>query len=234
MSRAIVRALLVFVLVSGWCSRASAQAEPPASAEELLEKLGFDQTALAKVKAGEILTTELTEGTERELGLAVVMLLKASFPDLIAAIKSGKTLQSSGNVLAFKEIAAEPVDEDAFTGAQFDASESAEITKLLTIKPGSTFNLSSAEIARLQAAARPFADQGGSPQAAAAMNAAYRAVLLDRHRAYRTGGLAAIAPYDRGAGTTARPGEELAAALPLFWILPQKLPDFYRALQNYP
>ena len=101
-------------------------------------------------------------------------------------------------------------------------------------QPGDTFNLSTDELERFQALARRFPEPTPSPEAIEAVNGTLRALLLERHRAYRRSGLAGIAGYARAQGAEALPDELLRVAIAPDALLNEEFPDFYRALLNYP
>ena len=58
--------------------------------------------------------------------------------------------------------------------------------------------------------------------------------LLARYQAYRTKGLAGIAPYERGSGTQRRAGDELLLSTKQLSAVAKHLPAFHKFLLNYP
>jgi len=95
---------------------------------------------------------------------------------------------------------------------------------LVSAQPGQALNLSSGEIAAfsaLQSAAPPAVEQQ------------LQKMLLARYQAYKTTGLAGIAPYDRG-GSSTDVGAELRNASQAATVLAKYLPAFVQVLIGYP
>ena len=193
--------------------------------ETALRAVGLDAGAKDRVLAGEIVARELAEGSDKELAAGLVLRIRAPLAKLIEAIRAGKTLEVNRDILAFGT----DLDKLGYT-----ADEAGEAFAALNAAPGAKFNFSDAEIKRWRAlkAKLKSADPRKDPQALAAINAEYRAILSDRLKAYQAGGVKAIAPYARGK-TEARPAEELALAMSETRVA-ELFPDFQRALADYP
>jgi len=87
-------------------------------------------------------------------------------------------------------------------------------------------NLSSEEIAAFNAL--------GSGASVAAVETQLRSQLLARLQAYRTGGLAGIAPYARSSGGPRSPAEALRTATTASKALEKYAPSAYQLLLSYP
>jgi hypothetical protein len=99
-----------------------------------------------------------------------------------------------------------------------------EARALSAAKAGDALNLSAGEAAA-------FAGTRGGPDATVE---ALRKMLLARYQAYRTSGLAGIAPYDRGGGRTTDHAADLRRASEASAGLKKYLPAFQAVLLGYP
>jgi hypothetical protein len=212
---------------------APAGAAEPMSAAQVAQALGFDRAAEHKLLAGEIVTAERKETTDKQLAVAIGMLIKGDPDALAAAVLDGQTLQTNPAVLAFGKI--DPGAPAAgLAGVAYSGDEVDEIGKLLAAQAGDEFNLSADELVSLQALqARYSPKQAGDPTVIQAVNEAYRGILLGRLQSYLAQGVAGIAPYQRDDGVS-DPAAELRAAAEASQLLQQAAPDLYRGLVDYP
>jgi hypothetical protein len=100
-------------------------------------------------------------------------------------------------------------------------------------RPGSVWNLSSAEMDGMRAV-RSTAGGTAKPAQAEAASVQYRALLLRRAQAYRAGGLGGIEPYARRGGGATDPGGELRLAAEDARPLATAAPALPEALLHYP
>ncbi len=213
---ALVRgALLLCVLALP--QSAFAQLDAAAVAKDL----GYDEGDRKKFLAGEIVSHQLGDEAKKELSVTVAMLMTSPVPPLFEHMQKGDVFEIDQTVLAHGVITDQPATSASFSGLELDPKE---LEKLAEAEAGSTFNLSSAEIGAIRAAAG-----GGAP----ALSKAYLAALAARVEAYRKGGVAAIAAYDRGKGE-ASPAKELQHAAEQMKGLASNLPDLHRAFANFP
>lgn len=106
-----------------------------------------------------------------------------------------------------------------------------EIDRLAEVAPGYDANFSSEEIAKLKA----IAAGGGGPEARRpALMEAFREILAERVAVYRRGGLAALAPYDRGGDEGGDPAGQLERALGELRVTRKLAPAVYEAIANFP
>lgn len=206
------------------------------SVKELMNFPGYTKADSKKLLAGQIVSHGLKEGSKKELGLTVGMLVSSPLAELVEFDRSGGLLKINREVIEFHNLGDTPADKDTFAGLGFKANEVKEVSQLLRVEPGSTFNLSASEIKRFKSIAKRFKsrDTKKDPAVRETVNSEYRAILVNRYKAYREGGLGAIAPYHRGHGKHAHPGKELANAVKREILMRERMPDFYNAILNYP
>jgi hypothetical protein len=132
------------------------------TAEAIAEAMGFGAEDRAKLEAGEIVSTEIKETTEKQLAVALALKVpSATLEDVAASVAEGTTLEANKAIKAHGEIDPAKVSEAAFAGITLDADE---VARLLEVEPGSDFNLSSDEIAVFQDLAQQH--NAGDPAAA--------------------------------------------------------------------
>ena len=209
---------------------APAGAGEPMSAAQVAQALGFDDAAEQRLLAGEIVSVEREETTDKQLAVSIGMLVKGNPDALAASVLDGQTLKANPAILAFGAIDPE-APEAGLAGVAYTAGEVDELRGLLEAAAGDDFNLSAEELARLgQVQALR---QAGDRAAIQAVNEAYRSILLGRLQAYLAQGLAGLAPYQRD-GEVSDPGAELRAAAEASPLLQQSAPDLYRFLTDFP
>lgn len=210
----------------------SASAQTPEPSQQIRAvgtQLGFQKSDLDRLLRGEIVSRDLKEGSKKELAVAVAIIIEAPFAEVFDRLEQGAVDEVDKTILAHGSIAEGRVDAESFGSLNLDASE---LDRLMKVEPGSDFNLSSAEIEKLQAAAKTHASEPLARQRVAIAQA-YREVLAGRVNAYRQGGMSAIAPYSRGK-EEANAARELELALDEMRPLPERAPTFYNAFKNFP
>jgi hypothetical protein len=198
------------------------------TAEAVAKAMGLGAGDQAKLQAGEIVSTEIEETTEKQLAVALALEVPATLEDVAASVAEGTTLEANKAIKAHGEIDPAKVSEATFAGITLDVDE---VARLLEVVPGSDFNLSSAEIAVFQDLAQTH--RAGDPAAADAVNAAWRQMLAGRLQAYLAAGLDGIAPYDRG-GDASSAADDLRAAAEGSKLVQQVVPELYQAFLAYP
>ena len=202
--------------------------------QEMAKFLGYTKTDVENLMAGEIISRGLEAGTEEELAVTVGMLVRAPLAEVLEFARSGEVFKVNREVIESRDLGDAPSDKNLFADLGLDAKEADEVAKLLDVKAGDKFNFSKAEIDRFKALSHRFQSKGATDKAVReAVNVEYREALMERHEAYREGGLNAIAPYDRGSESSS-PGEELTDEANRGVLIREKMPDFYQALVNYP
>lgn len=205
------------------------------SVEEAAGCLGLSPQQLDDVRAGKIVSTDYNELTDKELAITAALLVDRPIAEVARAVRESGLLEADPNVMSFKLLGDKDPAESDFAGIELGADEAGEIRKLYAAKPGSDLNLGTAEIARLAALRAKFPGAcDKDPACAAAVTQEYRRALLDRMRAYRSGGTQAIAGYARDGGKSAEPGEELRTALQGCAAVERLFPGPIQAFRNYP
>jgi hypothetical protein len=185
----VLPALCAFVAVS----LGAAGSAHAIDARTVLDALHFPPDTQTSIEAGHLVEVSLPTRFDRDLNVGIVFLVRGTPPTVLARTvrQDKRALRADRSVIAYGELEAEgtapQLERLRLTPPQLAAFRRAA--------PGDELNLSLDEIAALRTA------RGD----AHAVEAAVRALLLARHRAYRSKGLAGIAPYARaGSTTTAR------------------------------
>ena len=109
--------------------------------------------------------------------------------------------------------------------------EQSEIQHFLDASPGEDLNLSTDEIAAFKALkAKGLSDADANNQVLAQVHT----MLLARYQAYRTGGVSAIAPYERGDGKQYKLGEYFRSITQVTPVMEKLYPKFHKILLEYP
>jgi hypothetical protein len=235
LNKATVGFSLLLVLVLPTVASASTADTMP-TVDELMTFLGYSETAANKLYEGEIISRGLESGTEKELAVTVAMLVRAPVAQLVKSVREGRIFDIHKDMIAFGDLGDAPPDKESFAKLGFGAEDVKEISRLSKVKPGSSLNFSTSEIERLQSVVKRFPAKEVEKDAALreALNAEYRAILMERLKAYRENGLGAVAPYARSGGKQANPGQELTDQADRAALMKQKMPEFHRAILNYP
>lgn len=195
--------------------------------DDLMADFAFSKEDVQRVRNGELVKTTTKETSEREIAAIMVFLVRRPAQDLVSFIEAGKGFRNDPQVQSATEIPGEGrLDDFEPIVLQPDGQE--ETRRYLDAAAGDTLNLSKSEIAAFQA----LKNRGAVGQAE--VERELRRMLLARFRAYRTKGLAGIAPYARAKAKQAQPGEELRRATEAAKGLAQHTPAFYDLLLDYP
>lgn len=213
--------LAVVTATLGFGTALLAQTPSTPTAAEIGKALGFTEADIPRIKAGEIVTRDLKEGSDKELAGVLVALFKKPVGELAEIALHGKLLGSDPNIRAVHDWPPDASADEAFATVGLDAKESSEATLYTRAAAGGKLNLSAEEIERFKKL-KP--DQ---------VNEELRASLKARYEAYRKSGLQGIAAYARGGKNVASPSEELALAIRQTMVAARK-PDYFEALLNYP
>ena len=201
------------------CLTHSAQAQP--SADEVLANAGLSADAKQRVLNGEFVTADATAVSDRDLSVSMAFLVKTSPDALSKQVIAGSLITSDAQVQAYA-LFKNPGSLPDLAGLRIPSDEA---KALAGAKPGSAFNLSAAEIATFNAL------PAGNQQAA---QRELQQMLLRRYQAYRSSGLAGIAPYARGGSSQMNLASDLRKATQAVQGLEKYLPKFQAALLNYP
>lgn len=225
--RSIIAALLAFLLATPGVAQAAAAAV--FDAKTLFPAFGFDNAARRSAERGEIVGVEGPSSMETELTGAAAMRVSAPPAEIARRLRDGLVVLADRRIVAWAKIDTEVAGEP-WTRAAFTGGDRAEVALLYSAEPGDTFNLSAAELAFLRTRLG-----GTTPDDAAAVplaSAAYREILMGRHRAYRNRGQDGLADYARDAGNSS-PAEELRQ-VGASGQVPPPLRGLLRGLQGFP
>jgi hypothetical protein len=202
-------------LLAGFAA-ASARAELP-SAESALSAMGWSAAEAQQVSAGQIVQRSLDPTSPRELASAMAFEITAPPSEVVKELRSGVLVHVDPTSLAEGVLEGEAGVEAL---AKLDLTED-ELKLYAKPAPGDDLNLSDPEI-------RELGSKGGNVVDLVRKN------LLTRYRAYRSQGLAGVAPYARGGGKTSDVGADLRLASQAGKGFEKYVPDFYRLIQSYP
>lgn len=209
----------------------AAEGSRPPSVDDLLARLGYTEQDKAALLAGKVISTDVRRTRDDQLIAAVAVVLPVSIAELAQGPAQGRNIERDPEVLAFGGLS-ETAGVEQFAKVAFTASEMAEVKRLLKVKPGDTFNLSSEEIASLRESLGKLDDK--DPAAAEAASRAYREVLAGRLSAYLAKGLDGIAPYDHGGKTFSAAKGLRAVDKQAEPFLSEHFPAFKKALAEFP
>jgi hypothetical protein len=190
------------------------------SAAQVLSEMGWSADDQRRVMTGECVTRETPGTSDNDLALSMAFLVRTSPADLSEQVIAGNLIGTDPQVVASGEFKGPGSLADLArleVGAQ-------TLRAFLHARPGEALNLSAGEIAAFNAL-QSMGPQGALPR--------LRQMLLDRSQAYTASGLAGIAPYERGTGTT-DVAEELRKASDALTVLHRYMPALQQVLMDYP
>ncbi len=220
---------LAALLVLAASGMASASDAPP-TIEEMMDVLEVSKAEKRELEAGGVVVRTLQQDVQHQIPTLVMFRLPIALDQVMETYADGKAMQAVRRHIALGRPSL-PIDESEWEGVRFDPSEAEEIELLLEATPSVDLNLSTEEYASLREQLGDVSDEDRID----AVSAAYRRILQERFRAYATGGLEAIQPYDQGAGQFTDPAQEILvewkASRP---ILVERFPDFVAAVESFP
>jgi hypothetical protein len=220
MTRFTISACVVALL--GFASPAAAELPDAAT---LLADLGLSADEIAQVEAGKLVRHAVASASERELTTGLAFQVPVSPSELVKSSAKDLLDRVDPNMIAFAAVPAPGSSGDfAKLTLQPDAQKRAQA--YASAQPGGDLNLSTDEIAAFQ--------KLGSGATPSAVEPQVRSALLTRLQAYRTQGLAGIAPYAHADGKSRSPAEELRTATQASKKLQQYAPAAYQLLLSYP
>jgi len=195
--------------------------------DELMADFAFSKEDVQRVRNGELVKTTTKETSDKELAAVMVFHVKAPVRKLISFFEVGSGFRNDPQVQSATEISGEGTLDD-FKGIVLQPGGDKETQRYLGAAPGDTLNLSAAEIATFQAL------KGSGTAGLAQVEQAVRQTLLARYQAYRSQGLAGIAPYARGTDKQSQAADALRRATEAAKGVKKYAPAFYDVLLNYP
>jgi hypothetical protein len=207
---------------------------PDASAlptvDEIMKELHLSDSDQAKVRKGEIVDWSPSEGSERELALGMVFVVKATPEDLAAIYREAIVLKEVSVITAHGRIVGEGTMAD-LTGVTLKPNAEKEAKRYLNVEPGDELNLDAKEMAAFQALQSAGKDGSVPVQKVEKL---IRERLLARYQAYHKKGLSGITPYVRGKEEQRNAGDELLLSTKQLSGVAKHLPAFHNFLLNYP
>lgn len=220
-SRAAARIVLLLAVIAP--IRAQSPAVTP-SVVDLAAELPFDEAAARAIAAGQTVTTPVVPVGDGELAIGLACLTRNAGAIRFAPVHAGHWLVPDDAIAAagtLDDHAAEPL-----AGALAHVLSGTEGRRYARAQPGTDLNLAPAELAQLAATTA----QGTSP----ARSAVVRDLALARYRAYRSSGLAGLAPYARSRGATMDPGAALRRSTLESLGVQKYFGPMHATLLNYP
>lgn len=215
-------ALMTIVLCAG-----RAAAVP--AAVDVLSTMGFSPEQQQQVLAGQLISITLQETSDRELAVGMSILVKEPPNELEAFFKSGAGYQEGPNTTAYAPISRAGELSD-FSRIALTPGGAGEAERYLKAAAGEDLNLSPQEIVAFHALNAQVAG-GADPQQVVTDQVQQN--LRARYLAYRTQGLAGIAPYARS-GRLYEPANDLRKATAAAIVMQQYARDLAALLAQYP
>jgi len=214
-------------LLCGAPARAETKLPP---VEQVLRDLQFTQEDLQSAKGGKVVEKVIGEGSDRELSLGLALLIKAKPEEIARLYRETQDLESVKAIKVRVAIPGAGTLAD-FAAAALQPNPEKEAQRYLNAEPGDTLNLDAREIAAFQALKS--ASKGKAVPVKEVEQLVHQG-LLARYQAYRTKGLAGIAPYQRGRSDQRSPSDELLLATKQSAGLAKYVPALHDVLMNYP
>jgi len=232
--RFISRRGVIYAVVSLWIGLMSngpiLEAATLPTVDEVLEELHIPAIDRESIRQGKIVDWSASEGSERELALGMAFLVKAKPENLEEMFREAIVLKEVSVVTAHGRIMGEGTMAD-LVEVKLQPNGEKEARRYLNVEPGDELNLDAKEMAAFQALkAGGDADSVPVPK----VEALVRQALLARYHAYRTEGLSAIMPYERGDGSQRNAGDELLLSTKELSSVAKHFPAFHKFLLNYP
>ena len=221
---AAVRLFGISLIVLG----APAFAQTP-EVEEVLGVLGMDRGQIAELAEGQPVVYTLSEGSDDEIAVGLAWYFPVPLGKVARYFRGEDSISLDVGVTAHGILT-----EHSGAGSLATVTLSREEAQaLLNAEPGDEFNLSAQEIEKLKAFKQTLKQ---IPHKAIEDVAGehFRAILLQRYKAYRHGGTNAIAPYAREDGLDSKPSLELRQAVNESALLSRYLPALHKAWLDYP
>lgn len=189
--------------------------------------LGFKPEDEQKLLAGEIISADLPETTEKMLAQSFAIYAPIHTYKIADLVLSERVFQADTNVLASGRIDPKNIAK-SLAKASFNNKETDELNTLKGFVGGDDFNLSDTELAQLGKAVK------AGQTNAKALSKVYRAILVGRMQAYLKSGIAGIAPYQRDSGKQSSAADDLLAMTKASTLLATGAPGLYRSFLDYP
>jgi hypothetical protein len=200
------------------------------TADEVLQELHISDIDRKSIKQGKIVDWSASEGSDRELAISFIGLVKGKPKDLYPSYREALVLKEVPVITASGRLTGEGTLAD-LAGVKLQPNGEKEAKRYLNAQPGNELNLDAKEMAAFQAL-----KAGGNADSVPVekVEVLVRQGLLARYQAYRKEGLSSIAPFERGGTDQRRPGDELLLSTKGLAGTAKHLPAFHKFLLNYP
>jgi hypothetical protein len=226
--RQLAPACLAAVVALAYCCAGAAGALAQ-TVDQVLEAMPFSTAERQAVRNGTLVTATLPSSNNRELAVALAFTM--NLPPSAAETKFRQAIYRGDTKVIAVGVISDAAPPDDFAKLTLGTQGAAAAQALLNASPGEAVNLSSDELAAFAALRAQSPDPA---RVQSVVEQQLRVLLRARYQAYRTGGLSAIAPYDRGHGRLVQPGVELRDSTEASAVLSQFAPAAYQLLLNYP
>lgn len=193
--------------------------------EQVLSEPYFDASDLETVRKGGFGVAKIHEVSDREIAVVIACLVNGKPEDALAPFL-GDSLPVDEELLVDQQLIDADLHEKSFAAITIGSNDRNEVQHYLDAQPGFGLNLSTAEIAALQALKG--ADDPDQ------VETLLEDMLHARYLSYRSNGLAGAQPYAREKGADVSPGEELRKTEKNMQGLHELYPDFHNAWLSYP
>jgi len=193
--------------------------------EQVLNEPYFSASDIEAVRKGGFGVARIKEVSDREIAVVIACLVKGGSEDALAPFL-GDLLPVDEKHLQGQGLINEESADKSFSRISLGSREGDEIQHYLDVKPGYGLNLSTDEIAALQALR-----SAPDPRQVEVL---VEDMLHKRYLAYRKDGLAGAKPYARENGEDVSPGEELRKTEENMQGLHELYPGFHNAWLSYP
>ncbi len=188
---------------------------------QVLDDFGISAAAARRIRSGEMVESDPTESSERELAVGLTFLVQQPIANVF------ETFRTAADMKADEQLRESVVIRNSAGDGTSLALPSDEADRYLSARPGDTLNLSPDEIQAFNA----LASTNGDPRSN--VEPQLKQMLFNRYRAYLANGLDGMAPYARRNGTR-KPSDELRAATEAALLLNKYAPDLWQLLRSYP
>ena len=221
---AVVRLFGISLILLG----VPAFAQTPA-VEEVLGVLGMDRAQIAELAEGQPVAYTLSEGSDDEIAVGMAWYFPVPLAKVAGHLRGEDSISLDVGVSAHGILTPHSgVDSLATVTLSKEEAQT-----LLNAEPGDEFNLSTQEIEKLKAFKQTLKQMPHKTIEDVA-GEHFRAILLQRYKAYRHGGTNAIAPYARDDSLDSKPSLELRQAANESALLARYLPVLHKAWLDYP
>jgi hypothetical protein len=230
MHRRNITSVVALVWLSVIFTGPIAEAAELPTVDEIMKELKLSDRDRENVRQGEIVDWSPSEGSDRELALGMVFLVKAKKEDLTEMYRKAMVLRDVSVITAHGTITGQGTMAE-LAGVELKPNAEKEAKRYLNAEPGDELNLDAKEMAAFRALQSAGKD-GAVP--VKKVEELIRQGLLARYQAFHTKGLAGIAPYERGGGKQRRAGDELLLSTKQLSGVAKHLQAFHKFLLSYP